>query len=103
IEWAGYAGCRDTTLIMPERSYGDPEFPPWQELVEVQYGVGSLYWGNGIAPEAQWATIRWAVVEKGVKRFVSRTLKGNTRSGSVLIHMGFRQLDGNEYRKDSET
>ncbi|KAJ7590070.1 hypothetical protein C8J56DRAFT_936831 [Mycena floridula] len=103
IDWAGYAGCRDATLSMPERNSDDPELPPWQELVEVRYGVGPSHWGKGIAPEAERAAMRWAVVEKGVKRFVAETERANTRSGGVLIRMGFRQRDGHEYWKEPGT
>ena len=100
VEWVGYAGVRDaTTTSMPERVHGDPELPPWQEMVELRYGVAPEYWGKGIARSAAEAVVQWAVSERGVKRFIAETEKENVRSGRVLEKVGFK-LSGTDYWKE---
>lgn len=48
VEWVGYAGVRDaTTTSMPERVAGDDPLPPWQEMIELRYGVHADFWGQG--------------------------------------------------------
>lgn len=100
VKWVGYAGVRDaTTTSIPEREADDPPLPAWQEMVELRYGVTPTHWGKGIAPEAARAIMSWAVVERGVKRFIAETEKANSRSGSVLERMGFVASD-TEYWKE---
>lgn len=102
VEWVGYAGVRDaTTTSMPEREAGDPELPPWQEMVELRYGVAAAYWGKGVAGEAARAVMAWAAGERGVRRFIAETERPNVRSGRVLQKMGFRE-SGTAYWKDEE-
>lgn len=102
VEWIGYAGVRDaTTTSIPPREEGDDPLPPWQEMVEVRYGVHGEYWGKGVAREAAGAVMRWAEEERGVRRFIAETEKTNTRSGRVLGKMGFRE-SGTGYWKDEE-
>lgn len=100
VEWVGYAGVRDaTTTSMPERVAGDDPLPPWQEMIELRYGVHANFWGKGVAGEAARAVMQWAVSERGVTRFIAETEKTNTRSGQVLKKMGFRE-SGTEYWKE---
>ncbi|KAJ5752540.1 hypothetical protein N7520_009457 [Penicillium odoratum] len=101
IHWVGYAGIRDatTTSLLRVREAGDPAFPPWQEMVEVRYGVSPECWGTGIAKEAMEAVIRWAVDERGVRRFIAETERENQRSGRVLQKLGFN-LSGTNYFKE---
>jgi RimJ/RimL family protein N-acetyltransferase len=100
IEWLGYAGIRDaTTTSMPPRTADDPPMPPWQEMVELRYGVAPEHWGKGIAREAAEAVMCWGVSKRRVKRFIAETEKENTRSGRVLEKMGFRK-SGTEYWKE---
>lgn len=48
VEWVGYAGVRDaTTTSMPERVVGDDLLPPWQEMIELRYGVHANFWAKG--------------------------------------------------------
>ncbi|KAF1359959.1 hypothetical protein EJ07DRAFT_24532, partial [Lizonia empirigonia] len=104
IEWAGYAGVRDaTTTSMPDRLVGDEPLPPWQEMVELRYGVHGDYWGRGVAGEAARAVMQWAVSERGVRRFIAETEKANTRSGRVLQKMGFRESGTDYWKEPSET
>ncbi|KAJ5554325.1 hypothetical protein N7513_004284 [Penicillium frequentans] len=100
IHWVGYAGIRDaTTTSMPAREAEDPALPPWQEMVELRYGVSPECWGTGIAKEAAEAVMGWAADERGVKRFIAETEKDNERSGKVLQKLGF-SLSETDYWKD---
>lgn len=103
IEWLGYAGVRDaTTTSMPMELYGEDEaaaLPPWQEMVELRYGIAPEFWGKGGAGVAAEAVMLWAVEERGVRRFIAETEKTNVRSGRVLEKMGF-SLSGTEYWKE---
>jgi GNAT superfamily N-acetyltransferase len=104
VEWVGYAGVRDaTTTSMPDREEGDEPLPPWEEMVELRYGVHERAWGKGVAGEAARAVMQWAVAEKGVRRFIAETEKTNTRSGKVLQKMGFRESGTNYWKEPSET
>lgn len=104
MEWVGYAGVRDaTTTSMPDRLVGDEPLPPWQEMVELRYGVHGDYWGRGVAGEAARAVMQWAVSERGVRRFVAETEKANSRSGRVLQKMGFRESGTDYWKEPSET
>ena len=103
LTWVGYAGVRDaTTTSLPEREEGDEELPPWEEMVEVRYGVSGDYWGKGIAGEAARAVMQWASGEMGVRRFIAETEKTNVRSGRVLGKMGFRESGTGYWKEESE-
>ncbi|PVH85385.1 hypothetical protein DL98DRAFT_650822 [Cadophora sp. DSE1049] len=100
IEWIGYAGVRDaSTTSMPPRASDDPPLPPWQEMIELRYGVAQKCWGSGIARTAAEAVMQWAVVERGVRRFIAETERDNSRSGRVLEKLGFT-LSGTNYWKE---
>lgn len=103
VEWVGYAGVRDaTTTSMPDWEEGDEPLPPWEEMVELRYGVHEKAWGKGVAGEAARAVMQWAVAEKGVTRFIAETEKTNTRSGKVLQKLGFRESGTNYWKEPSE-
>ncbi|KAG9185963.1 hypothetical protein G6011_02519 [Alternaria panax] len=100
IKWLGYAGVRDaTTTSLPTRDASDAPLPPWEEMIELRYGVAPACWGQGVAREAAEAVMQWAATEKGAKRFIAETEKGNARSRRVLEKMGFRRA-GTEYWKN---
>ncbi|KAJ5663928.1 hypothetical protein N7507_004659 [Penicillium longicatenatum] len=102
IHWVGYAGIRDaSTTSMPTREAGDPALPPWQEMIELRYGVSPECWGTGIAKEAAQAVMEWAKDERGVKRFIAETERDNERSGRVLQKLGFSH-SGTNYWKEPE-
>ncbi|KAJ8117780.1 hypothetical protein OPT61_g1108 [Boeremia exigua] len=104
VKWVGYAGVRDaTTTSMPDRSAEDEPLPPWQEMIELRYGVHWDYWGKGVAGEAARAVMQWAVSERGVRRFIAETEKANTRSGKVLQKMGFRESGTDYWKEPGET
>ena len=100
VQWVGYAGVRDaTTTSMPNQKPEDPELPPWQEMIELRYGVTPEYWGEGYARAAAEAIMQWAASERDVKRFIAETERENMRSGRVLAKLGFH-LNGTNYWKE---
>ncbi|CAG7939445.1 unnamed protein product [Penicillium olsonii] len=100
LQWVGYAGVRDaTTTSLPPREAADPALPPWQEMIEVRYGVSPQFWGQGLATEAAKAVMQWSVDERGVKRFIAETERENTRSAKVLQKFGFTP-SGTDYWKE---
>ena len=102
VEWLGYAGVRDaTTTSLPPRNASDAPLPPWEDMVELRYGVAPCCWGQGVAREAAEAVMQWAATERGVKRFIAETEKENARSGRVLEKMGFKK-SGTGYWKDED-
>lgn len=100
VEWVGYAGVRDaTTTSLPKRGVTDTNFPPWYEMVELRYGLAPEFWGRGIAKEAAEAVMLWAVNERGAKRFIAETEKGNRQSARLLQKLGF-VASGTDYWKE---
>ncbi|KAI9037474.1 GNAT family N-acetyltransferase [Aspergillus affinis] len=100
VKWVGYAGVRDaTTTSLPPREVDDPSLPPWDEMVELRYGLAPDFWGRGIAKEAAEAIMQWAVNERGVKRFIAETERGNVQSARLLQKLGFVE-SGTEYWKE---
>jgi RimJ/RimL family protein N-acetyltransferase len=103
VEWVGYAGVRDaTTTSLRVRTASEPQLPPWEDMVEIRYGVAPAYWGRGIARSAAEAVMQWAVAERGVRRFIAETELANARSGSVLKKMGFCLSGTNYFEEPSE-
>ncbi|KAJ5342790.1 hypothetical protein N7541_011914 [Penicillium brevicompactum] len=103
VQWVGYAGVRDaTTTSLPSREAGDPPLPSWQEMIEVRYGVGPQFWGQGLAKEAAQAIMQWSVDERGVRRFIAETERGNIRSGKLLQKLGFTPSGTDYWKEPSE-
>jgi RimJ/RimL family protein N-acetyltransferase len=103
IEWVGYAGVRDaTTTSLRKRDDDEALLPPWEEMVEIRYGVSPECWGRGIARGAAEAIMQWAASHKGVKRFIAETERANVRSGKVLEKMGFSLSGTNYWEEPSE-
>ncbi|KAK2762709.1 hypothetical protein FQN54_000883 [Arachnomyces sp. PD_36] len=102
IKWVGYAGVRDATSALPPRGPEDTPLPPWNEMVEVRYGVSSEFWGKGMAKEAMEVIMQWSVDERGVKRFIAETERGNVRSARLLGKMGFGESGTDYWREESE-
>jgi RimJ/RimL family protein N-acetyltransferase len=103
IEWVGYAGIRDaSTTSLPPREAGDPALPPWQEMVEIRYGVSPKFWGKGMAKEAAEAVMRWSVERRGVKRFIAETERDNKRSARLLEKLGFVNSGTDYWKEPSE-
>jgi RimJ/RimL family protein N-acetyltransferase len=102
VEWVGYAGVRDGNYSMPLSEQDDMPRPELLELIELRYGVSPMRWGQGIAPEAARSVMRWAAAERGVKRFIAETEKENTRSGIILMKMGFSNSDTRYWGEDKQ-
>ena len=100
IEWVGYAGVRDAiTTSLAKRGVHDPNLPPWNEMVEIRYGLSPKVWGQGFAKEAAEAVMQWAVNERGVKRFIAETERENRYSARILEKLGF-VASGTDYWKE---
>jgi RimJ/RimL family protein N-acetyltransferase len=103
IQWVGYSGVRDaTTTSLPPLEAGDAPYPDWLEMVEIRYGVSPAFWGKSIAQEATEAIMRWAIREKGVKRFIAETERDNQRSGRLLQKLGFVHSGTNYWKERQE-
>ena len=103
VEWVGYAGVRDAIITSLHDVISEDEvLPPWQEMVEVRYGVAPEFWGRGVARKAADAVMLWAASEKGVRRFIAETEKTNARSGAVLTKLGFRKSGTNYWKEPDE-
>lgn len=50
IDWVGYAGVRDaSSTSMPPRASDEPPLPPWQEMVELRYGVAQKWYVSSLS------------------------------------------------------
>lgn len=99
-EWVGYAGIRDaSTTSLPPRGPEDPALPPWQEMVEIRYGISPKFWGKGLAKEAAEAIMQWSIQRRGVTRFIAETERENERSARLLQKLGF-VASGTDYWKE---
>ncbi|KAH6880638.1 hypothetical protein B0T10DRAFT_495063 [Thelonectria olida] len=97
IEWVGYAGIREG----PEPDTASLESPvPWEERVELRYGVSPDHWGKAIAFASAAAVMNWGAAERGVTKFIAETERANTRSGRVLERLGFVRLEEVKYWKE---
>lgn len=95
VRWAGYSCARDATTaggavtdLYAER--GD-SLPPWQDMVEVRYGMDPGFRGRGIATRAAHVVMRWAAEEHGARRFIAETEPGNIGSQRLLERLGFEK------------
>lgn len=103
IEWVGYAGIRDaSTTSLPPREAGDPGLPPWQEMVEIRYGISPKFWGSGMAKEAAGAVMHWSIEKRSVRRFIAETERDNERSAKVLQKLGFVHSGTDYWKEPSE-
>jgi RimJ/RimL family protein N-acetyltransferase len=102
VDWVGYAGVRHATWSIPRRGPTDPPLPPMEEMIEIRYGVAPEHWGKRIAGSGADAVMDWAVKEKGTRRFIAETEKGNSRSGRVLERMGFTKSDTDYWKNEDE-
>ncbi|KAJ6444331.1 GCN5-related N-acetyltransferase (GNAT) domain-containingprotein [Purpureocillium lavendulum] len=107
VEWAGYTCVRDATTTSAAELYsngstdseGKP-LPPWQEMIELRYGLDSAFRGRGIATRAAEVVMAWAVEEHGARRFIADTQKANGRSKQVLSRLGFQISDTNYFQDE---
>ncbi|KZV97670.1 hypothetical protein EXIGLDRAFT_832691 [Exidia glandulosa HHB12029] len=102
LRWVGYACLRDATGVitkqretwlqehdaLPSVAYAGP-LPPWQEMVEIKYGLSPDHWGKGYASEIASFLHAWGIAAHGVRRYIGGTLKTNAGSRRVLQKTGF--------------
>lgn len=60
------------------------------KLIELGYGYGSKYWGNGYASEALRAVIEFLLNECEYELVEARHIKGNPASGRVMQKAGMK-------------
>jgi RimJ/RimL family protein N-acetyltransferase len=68
-------------------------YPPDWPGIEVGWTVARPRWGEGFAPEAGAASLRWAFDELGVDHVISLIADGNVRSQRVAEKLGM-ELEG---------
>lgn len=74
-EFIGQAGLMFTPGITPP-------------TVEVAYGFGKPYWGQGYATEAARACLRYGFEQLGLERIIAVFVPGNTASEQVMRKLG---------------
>lgn len=107
IDWAGYTCVRDAKSA--ETAINDEGKDPWQEMIEVRYGLDDKFRGKGLAIRSTDTVMHWATMEKGARRFIAETERDNVGSQKLLTKMGFiksetRNFDGEgiEWTKQAE-
>lgn len=58
--------------------------------VEIGYGLGKDFEGEGYMTEAVKVFCNWALAQKGICRIIAETEKGNKKSENVLKRVGFK-------------
>lgn len=111
VIWVGYTCVRDATTAggavsdlysSNNASDGGRELlPPWEEMIELRYGMDPQFRGRGIATRAAEVVMSWAVGERGARRFIAETQKENVRSQVLLRRLGFEVSD-TRYFRDGE-
>lgn len=105
IEWAGYTCVRDATTSSVEDLYSNPsppfKLPPWQDMIEIRYGLDEKHRGRGFATKTARIIMQWGVEERGTTCFIAETEKANTKSGFVLERLGFRKSGTKYFQDDS--
>ncbi|KAH8172512.1 acetyltransferase (GNAT) domain-containing protein [Sarocladium implicatum] len=95
--WVGYTCVRDATTaggsITQLYEDSSKDLPPWQEMIEIRYGMEPNFRGRGIATRAANIVMDWAVDKFGVTRFVAETEPGNHKSQKILTRLGFERAD----------
>lgn len=66
---------------------------PFSPCVEIGWRLASKYWGNGYAPEAAKAALKFGFEELALDEIVSFTTLQNQRSQTVMKKLGF-ELSG---------
>ncbi|KAL1885305.1 hypothetical protein Plec18167_001962 [Paecilomyces lecythidis] len=111
VTWVGYTCVRDATTaggavsdLYSSNNVGDGGrelLPPWEEMIELRYGMDPEFRGRGIATRAAEVVMSWAVCERGARRFIAETQKENVRSQVLLRRLGFDVSD-TQYFRDAE-
>jgi hypothetical protein len=101
VQWVGYTCVRDATTCGGEVTelYAKTDhksLPPWQEMIEMRYGMDPGFTGRGVATRAAHVAIQWAIQEHGAWRFIGATIPSNVRSQALLARLGFEKI-GTKY------
>lgn len=99
LDWVGYVCVRDATTCTGELLKGD-NLPPWQQMIELRYGLSAESRGRGIVTRGMEAVMDWAVEERGVRRFVAESMRHNEKSGKVLKRLGLTVSDTHYWEYD---
>ena len=96
-DWVGYTCVRDATTaggsITELYESSTQNLPPWQEMIEVCYGMDPNFRSKGIATRAAKIAMAWAEEKFGVTRFVAATEPNNHKSQKLLAKLGFEKTD----------
>lgn len=101
MQWIGYVGVRDaTTTSIPKfnptfhaNMMQTGQYPPWQNMIELRYGLDPCAWGKGFGTEAAQAIMDWCKGEKGGRRFIAESEKLNEGSKKILRKLGFVECE----------
>lgn len=103
VKWAGYVCVRDAKSYLEKsfvERYPAGEMPPWQELIEVRYGLDAEFRGKGLVTTGMQIVMAWAVAERDAKRFIGETERHNAKSASVLRRLGLEVADTHYFEDD---
>ncbi|MFJ8828361.1 GNAT family N-acetyltransferase [Streptomyces sp. NPDC102467] len=56
--------------------------------IGIQWRMGRAFWGQGYASEAAYASLEYALQDRGIGRVVAVTTEGDTSSAKVLDKLG---------------
>lgn len=103
VKWAGYVCARDAKAHLEEsftKRYPESKMPPWQEMIEVRYGLDAEFRGRGLVTTGMQIVMAWAVAERGAKRFIAETERNNAKSASVLRRLGLEVIDTHYFEEE---
>lgn len=72
---------------------GAADYPPFEDMIEIKYGLHESGWGKGFIPEAVKALQEWSVRDFGIHRFIGCTHPDNEASARVLTKLGYRETE----------
>ncbi|KAH6695189.1 hypothetical protein F5X68DRAFT_198058 [Plectosphaerella plurivora] len=104
VQWVGYTCVRDATtaggtITDTYKAGEEKDLPPWQEMVEIRYGMDPGFTGRGIATRAAQVVMSWSIEEHGVRRFIGATMNGNFPSQKMLRRLGFKESDTDYFKE----
>jgi RimJ/RimL family protein N-acetyltransferase len=65
--------------------------------VEVGWRIARAHWGQGYAPEAAEAAIRFGFGQQGLREIVANTVAANHRSRRVMTKLGMTHDNGDDF------
>jgi len=81
-------------VVLGSASFKRP--PNHNKEVEIGYGLGKNFEGNGYMTEAVQAMCNWAKSQEGISFLIAETNSGNIKSENVLKRCGFILYDRQE-------